>query len=159
MGTLKVGALDFNEIGIFDEFSAAVAKIASRPESYFPLQFKRSYYFAVPGSQLPREAGWYIILQDTQPLYVGKTANLDKRLNTNEGSTDDFGNQKRRHDLERNFIKKFIEIEAIGTPRICIIRKSELSSILGVSEQCFTETDNGNVEKVLNLIRNGIPFI
>ena len=159
MGMLKVGALNFNENGDLDDFFVAIKKIASRPESYFPIQFKRSYYFEVPGSRLPREAGWYVILQDTKPLYVGKADNLDKRLNTNEGSTDDFGKQIRTYDSERNFIKKFIEIGAIGTPRVCIILRSELGSLLGVSDQCFTETDNRNVEKVLNIMRNGIPFI
>ena len=95
------------------------------------------------GSHLPGEAGWYIILEGTQPLYVGKTGNLDARLNTDNGSRDNFGNNKRQSDSERNFIKKFIEIGAFVTPRVCIIRKSELAAVIGISETHLNHIDAG----------------
>ena len=49
MGTLKVGALDLNEIGTFEALRTAVAEIASRPDSYHALRFKSPHYFAVTG--------------------------------------------------------------------------------------------------------------
>ena len=158
MGTLKVGALDFNEIGTLEAVRTAIAEIASRPDSYHALRFKSPNYFSVTGSRLPGEAGWYIILDGTQPLYVGKTGNLDARLNTNNRSRDDFGNSKRTSDSARNFIKKFIEIGAVVTPRVCIIRKSELTAVIGISERRLNDIDTGNIEKVINLIRNGIAY-
>ena len=57
MGTLKVGTLDFNEIGTFEAFRTAIAEIASRPDSYYALRFKSPNYFAVTGGTLPSEAG------------------------------------------------------------------------------------------------------
>ena len=159
MGTLKVGTLDFNEIGTFEAVRDAIVELASRPDSYHGLRFKSPYYFQVTGSQLPSDAGWYIILDGTQPLYVGKADNLDARLNTDDGSRDNYGNSKRRSDPERNFIKKFIEIGAIGTPRVCIIRRIELSATVGMSEGRLTDTDAGNIEKVINLTRNGIAYL
>ena len=158
MGTLKVGALDFNKIGTLEAVRTAITEIASRPDSYHDLRFKTPNYFAVTGSRLPGKAGWYIVLDGTQPLYVGKTDNLDARLNTDNGSRDNFGNNKRPSDSERNFIKKFIEIGAFVTPRVCIIRKSELAAVIGISERCLNDIDAGNIEKVINLIRNGIAY-
>lgn len=159
MGTLKVGTLDFNEIGTFEALRTAIAEMASRPDSYHALRFKSPNYFAVTGSLLPGEAGWYIILEGTQPLYIGKTGNLDARLNTDNGSRDNFGNNKRQSDSERNFIKKFIEIGAFVTPRVCIIRKSELAAVIGISETHLNHIDDENIEKVMNLIRNGVAYL
>ena len=160
MGTLKVGALDFNQIGTVEAVRYAVAKIASRPDSYHTLQFTNPYYFEVKGSQLPNEAGWYIILDGTQALYVGwAKKSLNARLNTKNGSTDNFGSNERSSDAERNFIKKFIEIGAIKTPRVCTIRSSELAAAVDTSESQLTNTDKGNIEKVINLMRNGIAYL
>ena len=159
MGTLKVGALDFNEIATLKTVRAAIVTMARRPDCYHDLRFKRPSYFRVPQSRLPSEAGWYIILDGTQPIYVGKSANLNSRLNTDNGSRDNFCNHKRAEDAERNFIKKFIEIGAIQTPRVCIIRRSELASAVGISEAYLTKTDAGNIEKFINLMRNGIAYL
>ena len=158
MGALKVDALDFNEIQTLEAVHTAIAEIASRADSYRGLRFKSPHYFEAVGSRLPSEPGWYIILDGTQPLYVGKTNNLDSRLNTDDGSRDNFGNHARKHDLMRNFIKKFIEIGAVKAPRACIIRTSELVAALGMPESRLSELDAGNVEKVINLTRGGIAY-
>ncbi|MCZ0942127.1 MAG: hypothetical protein OXJ53_03620 [Gammaproteobacteria bacterium] len=159
MGTLKVGALDFNDIGTVEVVRDAIAEMASRPDSYHALQFKSSYYFQVTDLQLPSEAGWYIILDGTLPLYVGQANNLNARLNTSQGSTDNFGQSDRTSDPERNFIKKFIEVGVIQTPRVCIIRSSELAAAVGTPESRLTNTDKGNIEKFINLMRNGIAYM
>ena len=158
MGTLNVGALDFNEIESVEAVRNAIAEIARRPDSYHALQFKRKYYLEVEGPLLPSEAGWYIILDGTQPLYVGKASNLNDRLNTNAGTTDNFAKHTRKHDPERNFIKKFIEIGAFAAPRVCIIPRSKFAATVGMTESCLTDTDEHNIEKVINLLRNGIAY-
>lgn len=94
-----------------------------------------------------------------QPLYVGKSNNLDAGLNTDDGSRDNFGIHTRTHDPMRNFIKKFIEIGAIEMPRVCIIRRSELAAALGITESRLSELDAGNIEKVINLTRGGIAYL
>ncbi len=159
MGTLKVGALDFNEVQTLEAVRAAIAEIAGRAESYRVLRLRGPHYFEVTGSRLPSEPGWYIILDGTQPLYVGKTNNLDARLNTDDGSRDNFGNHARTHDPMRNFIKKFIEIGAVEAPRVCIVRRSELATALGMPESRLSARDAGNIEKVINLTRGGIAYL
>ena len=99
-----------------------------------------------------------IILDSTQPLYVGKTNNLNARLNTDNGSRDNFGNHARTHYPMRNFIKKFMGIGAIEAPRVCIIRKSKLAAALGMPDSRLSELDVGNIEKVINLTRSGIAY-
>ena len=160
MGTLKVGTLDFNKPGTFGAIRNAIAELA-RPAGFLSWASgsRGPYYFQVTGSQLPNEAGWYIILDGTQPLYVGKADNLDARLNTNDGSRDNFGNNKRQSDAERNFIKRFIEIGVIATPRVCIIRRSELAAAVQISEDRLTDTDAGNIEKIINLMRDGFAYL
>ena len=159
MGTLKVGALDFNEAQTLEAVRAAIAEIASRVESYRGLRFKSPYYFEITGSRPPSEPGWYIILDGRQPLYVGKTKNLDTRLNTDNGSRDQFGDPTRPSDAERNFIKKFIEIGAIEAPRVCIVRRSELAAALGMPESRLSKLDAGNIEKIIHLIRDRIAYL
>ena len=159
MGTLKVGALDFNEVQTVEAVRTAIAEIASRAESYRCLRFKSPNYFSAIGSGLPSEPGWYIILNGRQPLYVGKTDNLDGRLNTDDGSRDQFGDPTRTSDPVRNFIKKFIEIGAVERPRVCIVRRSELAAALGMPESQLSKLDAGNIEKVINLTRDGIEYL
>ena len=159
MGTLKVGALDFNEVQTLEAVRTVVAEIASQAGSYRGLRFKSPNYFEAIGSQLPSEPGWYIILDGRQPLYVGKTDNLDGRLNTDDGSRDQFGDPTRTSDPVRNFIKKFIEIGAVKTPRACIVRRSELAAALGMPESRLSKLDAGNIEKVISLTRDGIAYL
>ena len=158
MGTLIVGAVDFNEVQTLETVRTAIVAIASRADSYRSLRFKSPHYFEVAGSRLPSEPGWYIILDGTQPLYVGMTKNLDGRLNKENGSRDKFGDPTRRRDPVRNFIKKFIEIGAIETPRVCTIRRNELAAALGMAGSRLSELDAGNIEKVINVIRGGIAY-
>ena len=73
------------------------------------------------------DPGWYIILHDKIPVYVGTAENLNNRLNTTKGSTDDFGRAKRKKDSERNFIKKFREINVFTKLRVVIISTSVLT--------------------------------
>ena len=159
MGTLLTDKVDFNEHRIVEVFRAAVREITSRASSYYPLQFKESFYFEVPNLSLPTEAGWYIILDSERPVYVGKADNLHNRLNTNQGSLDKFAHKSRNSEPERSFIKKFIEIEAFHSPRVCIILRSELADKIGVPEKNLTTIDISNIEKVINLLRDEMTYV
>ncbi|MEW6375155.1 MAG: GIY-YIG nuclease family protein [Thermodesulfobacteriota bacterium] len=69
----------------------------------------KSFYFSTPAS-LPTESGLYIILNGTSPIYVGKAEDLNKRLNTENGSRDQFANPQRSSDIEGNFIKNTLNL-------------------------------------------------
>ena len=102
---------------------------------------------------MPAEAERYVLLNGTIPLYVVVTDNLNKRLNTSNGSRDNFANQTRPSDAERNFIKKFCNTGVITALRVLIIRESS------VSANRLQKLDRKNVEKVLSLFRTRFTYL
>ena len=124
---------------------AKIQHILDDPKNYFSLSHTKNYYFSTPAS-LPVESGWYIILCDNSPIYVGKAENLNGRLNTENGSRDQFANPLRSSDIERNFIKKYTELGLIQPLRVCILRESSL-------DVPMTDLDRNNIEKHLNIWR------
>ena len=146
MGILRCGTIDFNDAKQIQILQAKIQLILEDPKNYYLLEHTKHYYFSTP-VPLPTESGWYIILNGTSPIYVGKAEDLNKRLNTKNGSRDQFANPQRSSDIERNFIKKYAELGMIRSFRICIIAESSL----GI--QPLTDLDRGNMEKHLNILR------
>jgi len=146
MGILKCGNIDFNAANQIQVLQAKIQLILDDPKNYYPLEHTKRYYFSTPAS-LPTESGWYIIFNDTSPIYVGKAEDLNKRMNTENGSRDQYANPQRSSDVERNFIKKYAELGLICPLRVCIITES----CLGI--QPFTDLDRSNMEKHLNIWR------
>jgi hypothetical protein len=151
MGTLKYGNINFNDAKIVQTLDANIQRIFDDPENYYPLMHTKNYYFSTPTS-LPEEAGWYIILWGTTPLYVGKAENLNGRLNTENGSRDQFANPQRSSDIERNFIKKYTELGMISPLRVCIVREAQIDL------QPLTDLDRSNMEKHLNIWRGHFQY-
>lgn len=146
MGILKCGNIDFNDTKQIQALQIKIQRILEDPANYEPLNHTNSYYFSTP-VPLSAESGWYIILNGTLPIYVGKAEDLNKRLNTENGSRDQFANPQRSSDIERNFIKKYTELGAIQPLRVCIITESSLSI------PNLTDLDRSNMEKHLNIWR------
>jgi len=146
MGTLKCGNIDFNDAKQVQTLQANIQLILDDPKNYYPLAHTKHFYFSTPTS-LPAESGWYIILNGTSPICVGKAEDLNGRLNTENGSRDQFANPQRLSDIERNFIKKYTELGLIRPLRVCILRESSL----GI--QPLTDLDRNNMEKHLNIWR------
>lgn len=153
MGTLIVNQINLNDRNMVNRLRSAIQKFIGSPSSYYFLKFKPQYYFEIPNGPLPSERGWYIVLGDRTPIYVGKTLDLNARLNTNNRSIDNFANQGRASDSERNFIKKFDELSIFKGLRLCIIREKELCSELGLDPSNLTDLDRGNMEKFINIFR------
>jgi hypothetical protein len=153
MGSLKVGRINLNDATVVIKVRDSVNKLAQNPSAYYPLRFKPQFYFETLGRQLPSGRGWYIVLDGQNPLYAGKAENLNSRLNTNNGSIDNFANKKRISDPERNFIKKFNEMKILQNLRVCIIVETTLCSALRTDVNELTELDRGNIEKIINLFR------
>jgi hypothetical protein len=159
MGSLKVGTINLNDADAVLKVRDSVNQLVQDPAAYYKLSFKPQFYFETPTDQLPSKRGWYIILDDKRPLYAGKAEDLNVRLNTNNGSIDNFANKKRTFDPERNFIKKFNETKILSNLRVCIIDEMALCSALGIDTDELTELDRGNIEKMINLFRACFDYI
>ncbi|MFQ5951723.1 MAG: hypothetical protein ACE5KH_06540 [Candidatus Geothermarchaeales archaeon] len=156
MGILKVDNIDLNDKKTIRVVRQTIQDLVSE-SSYFTLSFKPEYYFEVPNGTLPSEGGWYIILDsDVDPIYVGKADNLNKRLNTTNGSLDNFANKTRPSDPERNFIKKLAELGFMSRLGVCIITEKDLCRSLNLGR--LSDVDRGNVEKFINIHRGSLSF-
>ena len=153
MGNLIVNRIDLNDSVVVDNLRKVIDKLAQIPSCYYPLRFKPSYYFEIPTERIPSESGWYIILEGKRPLYAGKTDDLNERLNTNNGSIDNFANNGRKSDPERNFIKKFAKLDILSNLRVCVIKEKDVCSELNINPNALTDLDRGNVEKLINIFR------
>ena len=158
MGTLIVNNINLNNTNVVNNLRSVIQGFISDSSSYYPLKFKPEFYFEIPNGSCPRERGWYITLDGKMAIYVGKSYNLNARLNTNTGSIDNFANQGRTFDPERNFIKKFNELIIFNDLRVCIILESALCLEL-IMPNNLTELDRGNIEKLINIFRCHFNYI
>ncbi|MEW6066786.1 MAG: GIY-YIG nuclease family protein [Nitrospirota bacterium] len=126
MGTLKCGNVDFNDPQMANAVRQGIQHVLNDPTNYYALAHANDYYFSTPAGPLTNESGWYVILDGKIPIYVGKAENLDNRLNTQNGSRDQFANPQRSSDIERNFIKKYTELGIIHNLRVCLIKETAL---------------------------------
>jgi hypothetical protein len=148
MERLKCGTIDFNDTNKIQELQTKIQSILDESKNYYPLNHTKNFYFSTP-VRLPEEAGWYIILDGILPIYVGKAKDLNARLNTDNGSLDNFNNSNRSSDPERNFIKKYTELGLIQNLRVCIITESSLE----INKEELNDKDRDNIEKHLNIWR------
>ncbi|MDI6891911.1 MAG: hypothetical protein QMD08_02780 [Actinomycetota bacterium] len=154
MGDLVVDRIDLNDPVVVDNLRKVIDKLIQNPSYYYPLGFKPSYYFEVPTGQIPSESGWYIILESKKPLHAGKADDLNRRLNTNNGSIDNFANKRRSSDPERNFIKKFAELNILSNLRVCLIKGKDVCLELNIIPDGLTDLDRGNIEKLISIFRH-----
>jgi len=153
MARLVVHTVDFNDRLTVEKLRRAITAILLRREQIYNLRFKPGYYFETPNRNPPSVPGWYVILgPQRRPIYVGQAGDLNARLNSNQGTLDNFAKTDRASDDERNFIKKFNEIGVFDELAAVIITESDLCEQLEVSGP-LSDLDRNNVEKVLNLFR------
>jgi len=153
IGTLVVNRINVNDKDVINNVRSAIERLVSNQSFFYILNYKPPYYFeAVSG--LPPEKGWYIILDlNSKPLYVGRADDLNARLNTDDGSRDNFGNPKRASETERNFIKKILELKIFNGLKVCIIKERALCLELGLDPNMLSELDRKNIEKLINIFR------
>jgi predicted GIY-YIG superfamily endonuclease len=159
MGSLKTGRIDINDATIVTNIRDSVNQLLQDRNAYYLLRFKPQFYFETLHRQPPSEEGWYIILDEQCPLYVGKAEDLNARLNTNNGSIDNFANKKRAFDAERNFIKKLSETNVFQNLRVCIIQEKALCLALGLNNDKLTKLDKGNIEKIINISKGRFAYL
>jgi hypothetical protein len=151
---LICGKLDLNEIKLVGSLLQAATAILSDAAAWHRLEVYRQCYFRIPDGRLPTDPGWYVICDAAKtPLYVGEAQNLDARLNTTNGSLDQFADSGRTQDPARNFVKALTTMGYIRALRVGIVREPDLLSRVGVQGP-LERLDRGNVEKLLGLFRH-----
>jgi hypothetical protein len=148
---LIVGSIDFNNSVVVDWCLGVIIDAVRQAGRYRRLVVKHGKYFST-SEHLPKEPGWYIIVDRGVPLYVGKAEDLDDRLNSNQGSLDNFAHSKRKSDPQRNFIKKFIDLGKFGSIWACFVTARELADALQAAVP-LGELDLCNVEKFIDINR------
>ena len=154
MGTLKTFNFDLNDSAQVRSILSLVRNhVENNRNAYRILEHKPPYYFAIAGEPVITDPGWYIILSGTVPIYVGTAGNLNKRLNSDTGTTDNYGKQARKNDCERNFIKKFSETGIINSLRVVAVPEGTLN------REGVTEDDRKEIEKLINIFRSSFRYI
>jgi hypothetical protein len=153
MGNLIKHTIDLNDPKVVKKLRKVISELVQNRSCYQQLKFKPKYYFYVPSGQIPVESGWYIILHGKNPLYVGCAIDLNKRLNTTNGSLDNFAKEGRSSDPVRNFIKKFADLQILPVLRVCVIKAKDVCSKLKVKPNTLNRLDKRNIEKVISIFR------
>jgi hypothetical protein len=152
MPKLIVGNLDINDKTIALSLLSSIQNLTSNQSSYSNLIVKNGTCLEVPNMKSNIGSGWYIIIENRTPLYVGRSDNLYSRLNTPNGSRDNFNNTQRSGDSIRNFIKKYSDIGVITNLRVFVIQESQLQ-LIGLND-----TDRYNIEKFISIFRTKLTF-
>jgi len=150
---LIVNQIDLNNHSVVQNLLGLLTNLTRDRKLYHDLVFKPQHYFETPNSRLPNSSGWYIILEGGMPLYVGAAEDLNKRLNTTNGSIDNFANKGRASDPVRNFIKKYNQLGIIANLRVFIIPENKLFALQ------LNKLDRGNIEKFISVFRGRFTFI
>lgn len=155
-GRLRCDELDIGDPEVVRRLVQALSDAARNQSARRGLATSKKYYFSVPADDIPSEPGWYVICDATGvPLYVGTASDLNGRLNTENGSRDQFANPKRASDSERNFIKAYADLGIIDGLIVVVIPESAVCASMGVRTP-LSRRDRHNVEKILNLFRASI---
>lgn len=154
-GRLRYDDLDLTKREVVDLLLDKLTSMAHDPQNRYSFEVRKRYYFGIPDGPVSSDAGWYVILEKAGPLYVGTAEDLNARLNTENGSRDQFANPQRISDAERNFIKTFASSGLLDSLSVIVISEPKLRSAMGLSA-ALTKRDRNNVEKMLNLFRERI---
>ena len=154
-GRLICDTIDFNRATVASSIVEAATEALREPSRWHRLVVHRRLYFATPDGPLHTKAGWYIIRDDLgNALYVGKAENLNARLNSSNGSLDNFAHSGRSQDPVRNFIKAFLSNGYVEDLRVGLVLEDDVQPKLNLEPAgSLSSVDRGNVEKVLGIFR------
>lgn len=154
-GKLRFDNLDVTNPKVVTKVLDALSGLTADARNVHSLEVSKRYYFITPNGPLVSDAGWYVICHSSHPLYVGTAENLNARLNSENGSRDQFANPQRTSDPERNFIKSYRTSGVLGPLQVVVISERAECSKAEVSAP-LTKRDRENVEKALNLFREKV---
>ena len=152
-GLLVCDKLDLNLIEDTETLEHLLKVIAKDEKNYRKIVVDGKYYFNLPEQDAPESPGWYIIYALGTPLYVGEATNLNSRLNSKDGSRDNFANPRRKNDPERNFIKRFYTIGLLTDLKVLLIPEDIICKSLGLQIP-LSSIDHANLEKFIGIFRS-----
>jgi len=152
-GILRCDKINLNNPEIVDNLKEKLKEII-KESKFFDLHISKKYYFKLD-QEITNNPGWYVIFEKENPLYVGKAENLNSRLNTENGSRDQFANPQRKSDPERNLLKKFNDIGIFDRLTVRPINEENLCKKIQL-EFPLSDLDRNNIEKFINIFK---PFL
>lgn len=155
MSTLKTDAVNVNAPEVVRALLAAFSEFIAERGHYRSLKVKHGAYFSTWPVSLPSGAGWYVIVAGGRPVYVGEADNLNNRLNSDNGSLDNFLHTGRKSDSRRNFIKRLSDSGFFPELKVWFVTERELSTRANISVP-LSALDRKNLEKLLDISRGKI---
>lgn len=152
-GILKCDKINLNDPNVVLKLKNKLKGVIKESE-FYQLHVSKKYYFRLD-EEITDNPGWYVILESKNPLYVGKAENLNSRLNTENGSRDQFANPQRTSDPERNILKKFNDIGVFEALTVCPINEEKLCKKMLI-EFPLSDLDRNNIEKFINIFRTSL---
>lgn len=156
MPNLVYNSLNISESHLVNKIVFTLAQLANSEDNFFKLTIQNNIYFHISQNGITNGAGWYIIVDNYgNPLYVGTADDLNNRLNSQDGTRDNFANPERTSDSTRNIIKKFKELGIISELFVVVISENDFRQNLEIDNP-LSRLDRENIEKILSIYRSSI---
>jgi len=145
---LKCDQIVLNDPVFVNALDVTLKKIVNQSKLY-DLHVENKLYFKLD-EKITTDPGWYLIFSIANRLYVGKSDDLNGRLNTHNGSLDNFANSKGPKNNHRNFIKKLYDIGYFKEIKVLLIDELTLCTKMKL-ESPLSDLDRQNIEKFIDV--------
>ena len=145
---LKCDQIVLNDPAFVNALDVTLKKIVNQSKLY-DLHVENKLYFKLD-EKITTDPGWYLIFSIANRLYVGKADDLNGRLNTHNGSLDNFANSKGPKNNHRNFIKKLYDIGYFKEMKVLLIDELTLCTKMKL-ESPLSDLDRQNIEKFIDV--------
>ena len=144
---LKCDQIDLNDPAFVNALDVTLKKIVNQSKLYV-LHVENKLYFKLD-EKITTDPGWYLIFSIANRLYVGKSDDLNGRLNTHNRSLDNFASKENKNN-RRNFIKKLYDIGYFKEMKVLLIDELTLCTKMKL-ESPLSDLDRRNVEKFIDV--------
>ena len=145
---LECDQIDLNDLAFVNTLDVTLKKIVDQSKLY-ALHVKNELYFKLD-KKITTDPGWYLIFDGDNRLYVGKSDDLNGRLNTHNRSLDNFANPKGPINNRRNFIKKLYDIDYFKELKVLLIDELTLCTKMKLKLP-LSKLDRKNIEKFIDV--------
>ena len=145
---LKCDQIVLNDPVFVNALDVTLKKIVNQSKLY-DLHVENKLYFKLD-KKITTDPGWYLIFSIANRLYVGKSDDLNFRLNTRNGSLDNFANSEGPKNQRRNFIKKLYDIGYFKEIKVLLIDELTLCTKMRL-ESPLSDLDRQNIEKFIDV--------
>jgi len=144
---LECDQIDLNDPAFVNALDVTLKKIVNQSKLYV-LHVENELYFKLD-EKITTDPGWYLIFSIANRLYVGKSDDLNGRLNTHNRSLDNFASKENKNN-RRNFIKKLYDIDYFKEMKVLLIDELTLCTKMKL-ESPLSDLDRRNVEKFIDV--------